>query len=79
MKTATKQLKRTRAKGVQRFFEEFVSQLEGRIGEGDQFGFYKHLKEMDVEGKRTFNSQYIRDEEGRLWRNIGLIRERWVT
>ena len=33
---------------------------------------------MDVEGKRTFNSQYIRDEEGRLLRAIGLIRERWV-
>ena len=78
MKTATKQLKRARADGVQRFFEEYVSQLEGRIREGDRFGFYKHLKGMDVEGKRTFNSQYIRDEEGRLLRDIGLISERWV-
>ena len=36
------------------------------------------LHMMDVEGKRTFNSHYIRDEEGRLLRDIGLIRERWV-
>ena len=33
---------------------------------------------MDVEGKRTFSPQYIRDEEGRLLRDIGLIRERRV-
>ena len=62
LKAATKQLKCARA-DVQRFFGEYVSQLEGRIREGDQFGFYKHLKGMDVGGKRTFNSQYIRDEE----------------
>ena len=53
LKTATKYLKRARGEGVQRFFEEYVSQLEGRIREGDQFGFYKHLKGMNVEGKRT--------------------------
>ena len=58
-------------------FEEY-SQLEGRIREGDQLGFYKHLKGMNVEGKITFNSQYIRDEGGRLLRDIGIIRERWV-
>ena len=78
LKTATKQLKRARADGVQRFFEEYVSQLEGRIREGDQFGLYKHLKGMDVEGKMVFNSQYIRDEEDGFLRDIGLIRERWV-
>ena len=72
------QLKRTRAEAVQRFFEYYVSQLEGGIREGDQFGFYKHVKGMDVEGKRTFNSQYIKNEEGRLLRDNALIRERWV-
>ena len=30
-KATTKQLKRTRAEAVQRFFEDYVSQLEGRI------------------------------------------------
>ena len=33
---------------------------------------------MDVEGKKTFHSQYIKDEEGRLVLNKTLIRERWV-
>ena len=33
---------------------------------------------MDVEGKRTFNSQYINNEEGRLLRDNALIQERWV-
>ena len=32
----SKQLKRTRTEAVQRFFEDYVSQLEGRTGEGDQ-------------------------------------------
>ena len=73
-----KQLKRAWAEYVRRFFEEYVSQLEGRIGEGDQFGFSKHLKGIDVEGKRTFNSHYIRDEESRLMWDMGLIRERWA-
>ena len=62
LKAISNQLKRTRAEAVQRFFEEYFSQFEGRIREGDQFGFYKHPKGMDVEGKRVFNSQYIKDE-----------------
>ena len=31
-----------------------------------------------MEGKRTFNSQCIKDEEGRLLRDNAPIRERWV-
>ena len=40
--------------------------------------FTIYLKGMDVEGKRTFHSQYIKDEEGRLLLDNALIRERWV-
>ena len=75
---SAKQPKRTRAEAVQRFFEDYVSQLEGRIREGDQFDCYKHLKGVNMEGKRTFNSRYIKDEEGRLLRDNALIRERWM-
>ena len=78
LKATIKELKRTRAEAVQRLFEDYASQLEGRIREGDQFVFYKHLNGMDVEGKRTFKSQYIKDEEGRLLRDNALIREQWV-
>ena len=49
LRAATKQLKRARAEGVPRFFEEYVSQLEGSTREGDQFDFYKHLKGIYVE------------------------------
>ena len=78
LKATTKQLKCTRTEAVQRFFEDYVSQLDGRIREGDKFGLYKHLKGVDVEGKRTFHSQCIKDEEGRLLRDNAPIRERWV-
>ena len=43
LKVATKQLKPVRSEGVQRFFEENVSQLEGRIREGDQFLSLIHI------------------------------------
>ena len=69
LKATTKQLKRTRAEAVQRFFEDYVRQLEGCIREGDQFGFYKHVNGMDVKERKTINSQYIEDEEGRFLRN----------
>ena len=51
---------------------------KGVSKKANQFGFYKHLKGMDVEGKMSFNSHYIRDEEGGFLRDIGLIRGRWV-
>ena len=78
LKATTKQLKRTRAEAVQTFFKNYVSQLEGRIRDGYRFGFHKHLQRMHVEGKRTFNSQNVEDEEGRLLRDNALIREQWV-
>ena len=31
-----------------------------------------------MEGKRRFNSQYIKYKEGRLLRDNALIRKRWV-
>ena len=46
LKAAGTRLKCVRFEVVQRFFEEFVSQLEVRIRDGDQAGFYKHLKGM---------------------------------
>ena len=70
LKATSKQLKRTRAEAVERFFEDYVSQLEGRIREGDMFGFCEHRKGMDLEGKMTLNSQHIKDEEVRLLRDM---------
>ena len=46
-----------------------------RVREGDQAGFYKHLKTMDLEGKRDHSSAYIKYEDGILLRDVDLIRE----
>ena len=60
------------------FFWDFVRKLETRIREGDQAGFYKHLKTMNLEGKRDRSSAYVKDENGVLLRDVELVRERWV-
>ena len=77
LKATTKQLN-VRGRKLFRGSSKITLQLDGRIREGAQFGFYTHLKGMYVEGKRTFNSQYIKDEEGRLLRDNAFIREQWV-
>ena len=33
---------------------------------------------MNLEGKRDRSSQFIKDEHGRLLRDVGRIRERWI-
>ena len=60
LEAAEKRLERVRIEAVQRFFEEFVSQVEVRIKDGDQCGLYKHLKGVDFEGKKSSSSQYIK-------------------
>lgn len=54
LEVVTNQLKRATAEGLRRSFELPFSQLEGRNREGDQFGFYEHLKGVGMEGERTF-------------------------
>ena len=75
---AAKRLGCVRFEALQRFFQDFVGQLEVRIEDGDQAGFNKHPKRTDLEGKRSFSVQYIKDAEDRLVRDMGLIRDRWV-
>ena len=60
------------------FFWDFVRKLETRTREDDQAGFYKHLKTMNLKGKRDRSSAYVKDENGVLLRNVELVRERWV-
>ncbi|CAB1116625.1 unnamed protein product [Ectocarpus sp. CCAP 1310/34] len=59
------------------FFEGYVRQLE-KSREGDQAGFYMHLKMIGVEDKRSFTSQNIKDEDGKVLRDPTLIRQRWA-
>ena len=61
------------------FFWNFVRKLETRSREGDPAGFYKHLKTMNLEGKRDrISSAYVKDEDGVFPRDVELICERWV-
>ena len=75
---AGKKPRKVRKAAVLRFFWDFVRKLETRTREGHQAGFYKHLKTMNLEGKRDRSSTYVKDENGVLLRDVELIRERWV-
>ena len=63
LQAAGRRLKRVRFEAVQFFFEEFVSQLEVRVKNGDQTGFYKRLEGINLEGRRLCSVQYIKDEQ----------------
>ena len=78
LKAAGKRLKLVGVEVVQRFSEELVSQLEVRIKDGDQSGFYKHFKGMYFEAKESCRSQYIKAAESSLVRDSGLIGDRWL-
>ena len=45
---------------------------------GDQHGYFQNIKSMQLEETKKVESQCVRDEEGRLLRDKGRIRERWV-
>ena len=57
---------------------DLVRKLEIRTREGDQVGFCKHPKTMNLEGKRDRSSAYAKDKNSVLLRDVELIRERWV-
>ena len=60
------------------FFWAFVRKLKTCVREGNQAGFDKHLKTMNLEGKRDRSSVYINDEDSILLRDVELIRKRLV-
>ena len=64
VKMAGKNLRKVRKAAVLSFFWDFVRKLEICTREGDQAGFYKHLKTMNLEGKRDRSSSYVKDENG---------------
>ena len=45
---------------------------------GDQHGFFQNIKSVQLEETKKVESQCVRDEGGRLLRDKGRIRERWV-
>ena len=77
-KMSGKKLRKVRKATVLSFFWDFVRKLETRTREGDQTGFYKHLKTTKLEGKRDRSSACVKDHNGVLLRDVELISERWV-
>ena len=75
VKMAVKNLRKVRKAAVLSFFWDSVRKLETRTREGDQAGFYKHLKTMNLEGKRDRSSAYVKDENGVLLKDVELIRK----
>ena len=57
---------KVRKTAVLSFFWAHVRKLEESVREGDQAGFYRRLKTMDLEGKRDHNMQLIKDEHGSM-------------
>ena len=45
---------------------------------GDQHGFFQNIKSVQLEETKKVESQCVRNEEERLLRDKGRIRERWV-
>ena len=77
-KMAGKKLRKVRKAAVLSFFWDFVRKLKTCIREGGQAGFHKHLKTMNLEGKRDRSSAYVKDENGVLLKDVELIREWWI-
>ena len=45
---------------------------------GDQRGFFQNIQPVKLEETKKVEPQFVRDEEGRLLRDNGRTRERWV-
>ena len=74
---AGKHLWKVRKAAVLSFSWDFVRKLETRTREGDQAGFYKHLKTMNLEAKRDRSSAYVKYEIGVLLRGVNLSPNDW--
>ena len=63
-KMAGKNLQKVRKAAMLTVFWDFVRKLGTRVRQGDQIGFYNHLKTMDLEWKRDRNLTYAKYEDG---------------
>ena len=60
VKMAGKKLRKMRKAAVLSFFWDFLPKLKTRNREGDQAGFYKPLKTMNLEEMRDHSSTYVK-------------------
>ena len=57
----------------ERFLERHVQGMEADLRQRDQGELYQRCKSLNIEDTRKVNSQYIRDEEGKMLRDLGLV------
>ena len=62
----------------ERFLERHVQGMEEDLRQRDQRGLLQRSKSLKIENARKLSSQYIRDEEGIMLRDPGLILGRWA-
>ena len=60
------------------FSKDPVQGLEEDLRQRDQRGLFQRCKSLKIEDTRNVSSQYIRDEEGIMVRDPGLILRRWA-
>ena len=60
------------------FFRAPRVALEKQLRMADQHGFFQNIKSVQLEETKKVESQCVRDEGGRLLRDKGRIREKWV-
>ena len=62
----------------ERFLERHVQGMEENLLQRDQRGLFQRCKSLKREDTRKINSHYIRDEEGIMLRDPGLVLGRWT-
>ena len=75
---AGKNIRKLHKAAMLSFLWDFVRKLVRRTRERDQAGFYKHLKTINLEGKRDRSSADVKGENSVLLRDVEPIRDGWV-
>ena len=70
--------KKVQSAAVVGFFERRVVELKKQLRVGHQHRFFQNIKSVQLEETKEVEAQCVRDEEGKLLRDKGRIRERWV-
>ena len=52
--------------------------MEEGLRQCDQRGLFQHFKSLNIENTRKVSSQYIRDQEGVMLRDPGVVLGRWA-
>ena len=70
LRTACANLREVIVSGLHAYFEEYLAETGREPANNDQRGFYRRLKStIELEGNMARSEQFIRDEDGTLFRD----------